>query len=125
MLGYSIYRHGTPGTAHIGDAAIAIGHRILQALCGPTWKAQRVQFFHGQPDSSAPYRRVFRSSVSFDADVPAIVFASSWLERPIEGADATLRSLLARAIQDALDNGPMLPPATTAAGSPTRTAAAC
>ncbi len=107
MLGYSIYRHGTPGTVHIYDAAIAIGHRILEALCGPTWKAQRVQFSHGQPDSSAPYRRVFRSSVRFDADVSAIVFASSWLERPIEGADATLHDHLARAIQDAVDNGPM------------------
>jgi len=27
LLGYSIYRHGTPGTAHLYDIAIAIGFR--------------------------------------------------------------------------------------------------
>ena len=107
ILGYSVYRHGTPAVDQILDAAVAIGYRILTELCGPTWKALRIQFSHSRPVSTAPYRRVFRSNVSFEAEVSGLVFASSWLEKPIEGADATLHALVAKAIRDAKANGPM------------------
>lgn len=104
-LGYSLYRHGLPATAQIHDAVIAIGHRMLAELCGRAWKAQRVQFAHGRPAQVAPYRRAFGPSVEFDAQVSGIVFASSWLDRPIEGADAGLHKLAARAIRDAEARG--------------------
>jgi AraC-like DNA-binding protein len=107
ILGYSVYRHGTPAIAQILDAAIAIGYRILTELCGPTWKALRVQFSHSRPGNAAPYRRMFRSNVSFDAEVSGLVFDSSWLKKPIAGADATLHDLVAKAILDARVNGPM------------------
>lgn len=100
VLGYSIYRHGTPATEHIYDAAIAIGYQILRELCGSSWHPMRVQFSYSQPSSTAPYRRLFGSSVLFDAEVSGIVFASSWLEKPIEGADAALHRILAQAIRD-------------------------
>lgn len=107
ILGYSVYRHGTPAVAQILDGAIAIGYRILAELCGPKWKPLRVQFSHSRPASVAPYRQVFRSNVSFEAEVSGLVFASSWLEKPIEGADAALHDLVARAIRDAQANGPI------------------
>jgi len=109
ILGYSIYRHrsATSGHAQIYDGAIAIGYRILRELCGPTWKALRIQFSHSRPSSVVAYRRLFRSSVSFDAEVSGIVFASSWLKKPIEGADATLHKFLDKAIRDAEADGPM------------------
>lgn len=107
ILGYSVYRHGTPALAQILDGAIAIGYRILTELCGPTWKPLRVQFSHSRPARVAPYRQVFRSNVSFEAEVSGLVFASSWLEKPIEGADAALHDIVARAIRDAQANGPM------------------
>jgi AraC-like DNA-binding protein len=106
-LGYSIYRHDTPAAAHVYDAAIAIAYKMLRELCGPSWKPVRVQFSHSRPRSVAPYRRLFRSTVSFDAGISAIVFASSWLRRPIEGADAALHAILANAIRTAKANGPM------------------
>jgi len=105
ILGYSVYRHGTPAVAQILDTAVAIGYRILKKLCGPRWKTLRVQFSHSRPAGTAPYRRVFRSNVSFDAEVSGLVFASSWLDKPIEGADATLHDLVAKAIRDAQANG--------------------
>ena len=109
ILGYSIYRHSAPDATHaqIYDAAIAIAYRILAELCGPKWKALRVQFSHSRPSSIAPYLQLFRSNVSFDAEVSGIVFASSWFERAIEGADATLHGVLAKALRDAEANGPM------------------
>jgi AraC-like DNA-binding protein len=107
ILGYSIYRHGVPAAAQVYDCAIAIAHRILHELCGPGWKALRVQFSHGRPEGIAPYRRAFRSSVTFDADLSGVVFATTWLKRPIEGADPALHGFLERAIREAEAKGPM------------------
>ncbi len=107
LLGYSIYRHGTPAVGQIYDAAVTIGYRIMAELCGPGWKAQRVQFSHGRPAQIAPYRRVFGPTVRFDAEISGFVFESSWLDKAIEGADAALHDLLAKAIRDAEANGPM------------------
>jgi len=109
ILGYSIYRHSAPTAAHaqIYDAAIAIGYRILGELCGPRWKPLRIQFSHSRPGNIEPYRQLFRSRVRFDAEVSGIVFASSWLERPIEGADAILHDVLAKAIRHDEANSPM------------------
>ena len=101
MLGYSPYRHDLPAAAQVFDGAIAIAHRILVELCGPGFKALRVQFSHGPPEDAAPYRRVFRTSVRFDAESSAIVFAPSWMQRPIERADPAMRDFLARAFRRA------------------------
>jgi AraC-like DNA-binding protein len=101
LLGYSIYRHGVPATGQVYDAAVAIGHRILRELCGPSWNALRVQLSHGPPKDVAPFRRLFGSEIWFDADVSGIVFSSSWLDRPIEGADPALREGLAASLHEA------------------------
>ena len=100
VLGYSIYRHGMPATGHIYDAAIAIGYKIMRELCGLSWHPMHVQFSYSRPGSTAPYRRLFGSPVLFDLEVSGIVFASAWLEKPIEGADATLHGILAKAIRE-------------------------
>jgi AraC-like DNA-binding protein len=101
LLGYSIYRHGTPGTAQLYDVAIAIGHRILKAICGTAWKPAHIQFSHGRPTDPRPYRRLFGPQVRFDAEVSGIVFAASWLDSPIPGADPHLRAQVLSAIRQA------------------------
>lgn len=101
LLGYSVYRHGTPGIPHVYDTAIAIAHRILKTLCGPHWKAAHVQFSHGRPRDVRPYRRLFGPQVRFDAEVSGVVFAASWLEQPIPGADPVAHQRVLRAIEQA------------------------
>jgi AraC-like DNA-binding protein len=101
LLGYSVYRHGTPGTAHLYDVAIAIGYRLLRQTCGPTWKPAHVQLSHARPKDPRPYRRILGPSVRFDAEVSGIVFAASWLDCPIPGADPKLRERVMSAIQQA------------------------
>lgn len=101
LLGYSIYRHGTPGTAQIYDIAIAIGYRILRQLCGTDWAPLQVQFSHKPPVDSGPYRKLFKSRVSFDAEISGIVFHNSWMQLPIPGADPNLHAILLKAISDA------------------------
>ncbi len=101
LLGYSIYRHGTPGTAHLYDVAIAVGYRVLKSICGASWKAAHVQFSHVRPKDPRPYRHLFGPNVRFDAEVSGIVFAASWLDQAIPGADSKLRELVMLAIQHA------------------------
>ena len=107
LLGYSIYRHGTPGTAHLYDVAVAIGHRVLKAICGAGWKPAHVQFSHGHPRDPRPYRRLFGANVRFDAEVSGIAFAASWLDHPIAGADPHLRELVMSAIKRTRADSPM------------------
>jgi AraC-like DNA-binding protein len=101
MLGYSIYRHDLPAAPQIYDGAIAMAYRVLVELCGPDFRALRVQFSHGRPEDVAAYRRVFRTSVVFDAEASGVVFASHWMQRRIEGADPGVRAFLARAFRTA------------------------
>jgi len=101
LLGYSIYRHGTPGSAHLYDAAIAIGYRALKEIGGATWKPLRVQLSHVRPKDSRPYRRLFGPHVRFDAEVSGIVFEASWLNHAIAGADPNLRALVMQTINQA------------------------
>jgi AraC-like DNA-binding protein len=107
VLGYSVYRHATPGTELIYDAAIAIAHRILSELCGTGFVPLAVQFSYRRPAQTAAYRRLFHAPVGFDAEVTGIVFASSWLTRPIAGADAGRHDALTRALQQAHAAGPL------------------
>jgi len=107
LLGYSIYRHGTPGSAQLYDVAVAIGYRALVEICGPTWKPLRVQFSHVRPKDPRPYRRLFGPNVRFDAEVSGIVFAAAWLDHAIAGADPNLRALVTQAISQTRVNSTM------------------
>jgi AraC-like DNA-binding protein len=107
MLGYSIYRHGVPASTQVHDGSIAIAYRLLAQLCGPAWKAQRVQFSHGRPAHLAEYRRVFGPQLGFDAEVTAVVFDAAWLAQRIEGADALRHLQLAREMRAAAAAQPM------------------
>src|SRR5512137_141904 len=98
LLGYSIYRHGTPGAMHLYDVAIAIGYRALKEICGANWKPLRVQFSYARPRDQRPYRRLFGPNLRFDSEVSGIVFEASWLDHAIAGADPNLRGLVMQAI---------------------------
>ncbi len=107
LLGYSAYGQGASSKAQIYDAAIAIGYRSLQELCGPSWLPVCVQFSHSRPTDEAAFRRTFRARLRFDAKACGVVFASSWLERPVAGTDPALRRSLNRAIARAEEHAAM------------------
>ena len=99
VLGYSLVRHETPHARHIYDAVMAIGQRILVALCGDTFVPVCVQFPLGRPANVDAYRRMFHAPLSFDAELAGVVFAASWLAHPIAGADAARYGALWQAMQ--------------------------
>lgn len=107
LLGYSVYRHATPGTELIYDAALAIACRILQTLCGSRFAPMAVQFAYRRPARTAVYGRLLRAPVLFDAEVAGIVFATTWLAQPIEGADHQRHQALTQALQRAHAAGPL------------------
>jgi AraC-like DNA-binding protein len=107
LFGYSIFRHDLEGMVQIHATAIAVGFKFLRELCGSGFAPLRVQFAHGRPRSVAPYGRLFRSALAFDADMSAIVFDSGWLSRPLEGADPAARRRLQHEILEAEALGPI------------------
>ena len=104
LLGYTVYQPETQGIKHILDAAVAIGCRILEDVCGPAWKPLRIQLAHRRPQDPRAYHRAFGPRVRFDAEVSGIAFAPSWLDHPLAGADPVLHDLLLAAIGEARAN---------------------
>ncbi|HQR25146.1 MAG TPA: AraC family transcriptional regulator [Steroidobacteraceae bacterium] len=101
LLGYSVRQHATAGVTQIYDAATAIGYRVLQELCGRRWTPQYVQLAHSLHGGRAAYRRLFGGRLRFDGEVSGIVFARTWLDAPIKGADPLLHRLIRTAMQPA------------------------
>ena len=98
-LGYAVYEHATPAVAMIYDMAMAIVCKVLRTLCGPRWKASRVQFAHGRPADVGAYRRYFAAPLSFDAPRSAIHFDAQWLASPMQGVDDAALAAARRAAE--------------------------
>jgi AraC-like DNA-binding protein len=86
-LGYAIYQPDVVATAQIYDIAAAVTYNVLRALCGPTWRPQRVFLSHDRPSDLAHYRRVFGVRPRFAADQTSLEFPATWLDRPLASAD--------------------------------------
>jgi AraC-like DNA-binding protein len=98
-LAYVIYHPGTPGAAHIYDAALAILTGIMRHLRGPSWSPTAILLPRARPANLAPYRAAFRAPLRFDAASAAIEFSAADLEMPLAGASiggqGRLQALLA------------------------------
>jgi AraC-like DNA-binding protein len=99
MLAYSIHQPGVPGTEQIYDGAIANAFNIMKALAGPDWKATEVLLHRPPPVDCEPYRQFFRTRLIFGAEYSAVVFAASWLDRRLDGADALVHRRIMQEIE--------------------------
>ncbi len=102
MLRYEIYEPATEATAQVADGAVASMFNILRALCGPDWKATEIRLAHRKPDDVRPFRSFFRTSLVFDAEQNAVVFAADWLNHRLPETDPELHRLLLKEI-DAIE----------------------
>ena len=100
VFAYTIYQPNVPGTSQIYDGALAIAHNIISGLVGPGWKASEVRLHRERPADTEPYRRHFRTTLSFGADHSALIFPASTLDRPLAGADPRIYSQVTRAIEE-------------------------
>jgi len=94
MLAYEIYAPGAEATDQIGDAALGTMFNVMVALCGPHWKPIEVRFEHRKPSELAPFHRFFQAPLRFDMNENALVFAASWLSRPLPPVEPELARLL-------------------------------
>ena len=90
-LGYHIYEADVPAADQIHAAAIAVGLRIMQDLCGPNWHPTEVRLPFRRPADTEAYRRVFKAPLRFDAEQAALVFPARWLTHELPGADPDLQ----------------------------------
>lgn len=86
-LGYAVYRPEIEGTVQIYDLALAMGHNLLRALCGSSWRATEVFLARAQPSDTLPYRHLFGARLRFDAERSVLAFPTTWLATPLPGAD--------------------------------------
>ena len=94
VLSYHVNQIGTQANAQVGAGAIAVTFNVLRELCGPNWMPREAWFMHQHPLDTEPYRRFFQTHLQFNAEQNAIVFLSSWLNRPVEEAHPDLYKLV-------------------------------
>lgn len=93
-LGYVVQRHGGLGADVVYDLAMAVGLKLLRALCGSDFALLQVQLPHAAPGDRRAYVRHFGAPVIFDAAHAQMEFAARWLQRPLAGAQQALRAHL-------------------------------
>ena len=91
---YEIYAPGAEATDQIADAALGTMFNIMVELCGPHWKPIEVRFEHRRPSEMAPFHRRFQAPLHFGMEENALVFAPSWLGRPLPAVAPELSRLL-------------------------------
>ena len=93
-FGYAIYHRGVLGARQIYDGVLATLINFMRELCGPGWVPSEVLLAHSAPADAGPYRRLFRCPVRFNSELNALRFPSTWLVRPVAGADPAERRRL-------------------------------
>jgi len=99
MLSYVVYQPDIPGTAVIYDLTMAISCNILRTLAGPNWKATQVRLCRPPPADTEPYREFFQAPVHFRTEHSELVFATSWLDFPLGGANALVHQRIIGVIE--------------------------
>ena len=94
IFSYDIYAPGAEATDQIADAALGTMFNIMVELCGPQWKPTEVRFAHRRPAEMAPFQRFFQAPPHFDMNENGLVFAASWLSRPLPAVEPELNRLL-------------------------------
>ncbi|MEE4216741.1 MAG: AraC family transcriptional regulator [Xanthomonadales bacterium] len=90
QLSFHVHQMGVQGIDQAYDFSAAIMQRIMQSLCGENWTATEVLLPRKKPADEVPYRRLFQSIIIYDADVCALSFPCSQLDRTSSTADSLL-----------------------------------
>jgi AraC-like DNA-binding protein len=93
-LGFEIYERHNDAVDQLVDGALAYECNIMRELCGADWAPAEVRFAHGEPQDTGPFRRFFRSPLSFHAGHSALSFDAAWLDKRLPVDDPGLLSLL-------------------------------
>ncbi len=107
-FGYAACVPFAESLSQLYDGVLAAIVNFMRELCGDDWHPSAVFLPHSAPADVSPFRGHFRAPLHFDAGLCAVRFAASWLNRPIEGADAK-RLRAAQALAQAEDRLGLVP----------------
>ena len=94
MWSYEVLVSDVPGISEQEDLAVAIGANIMRELAGRDWNPDYVMLVRRAPFNTAPYRRIFRCPVYFEAEHNQSVFDARILDRKLTGKDSRLHAIL-------------------------------
>lgn len=95
-FGYAIFEPGMyEGVDQAHDLIMAIGVRMLRELSRrEDWTPTEVAISRRRPKDIAPYRKLFRAPVRFDADTNALHFPAAFEATRVPGGDEVRRRVL-------------------------------
>lgn len=96
---YAVQSPLTCGCEQVYNVCMAYQVRLLQLLCGPSWRAHAIHLATPVPANRRQVQDFFGVPVKFEQPLSAVVFAAEWLERPIDGADAGLHAIVLQHIR--------------------------
>lgn len=78
--------------------AVAVGRHLV----GPDYKPLRVEFAFGRTGPSAPYNRIFKCPVRFEAGANRLIFSSHWLDARLSSYDSMMSGVVRQQINSLL-----------------------
>lgn len=100
VLGYEVLEPDLVGAEQIVFGALAIAANLLREICGVGFALREVTFAYRAPSDTSAFSAHFAAPIRFDADRNAVVFDAAFLARPIAGANALLRDILASQVRE-------------------------
>ncbi len=102
MLSFSFDSEAVEGSHHAADFTLASACSAMRILCGTKWAPAEAQIGHRAAVDSRPYRQFFRAPVRFGANRTALLFPTTWLDRPVVGADPATRRAIEQMVIEML-----------------------
>jgi len=107
FVGYAVVAPGVENADHIIDAGVARLMNVMQDLCGPTWRPDRVLLTRHPPRDVSAFTRFFQAPIEFGATSARLEFDAAILDWPIKDHDPAHREILAPLLERALAEAPV------------------
>jgi len=82
-LGFDLRYADFTGANLVLEGATGIAHRLLQWLCGDSWRPEEVHLSRRSPSDPRPFQKFFGAPVQFSATEDAVLFSADWLSRRV------------------------------------------
>ena len=76
------------------ELGLCVFHRWGESLLHQKWPLMAINYSHAAPNELSEYARIFEAPAHFEQPFNELVFSASWLEAPLDSADAELRKVM-------------------------------
>ncbi|WP_339488625.1 AraC family transcriptional regulator [Pseudomonas sp. EL_65y_Pfl2_R95] len=93
-LHYATEAETIPGSRHVSELVVGVGHQLMRTLLGQRWQPVAVMFQHAPVTNPARYRRLLGLIPRFNSAFDALMFNARLLQVPLSNADPALHRLM-------------------------------